>query len=67
MCKLNSIKELDGLPDGTVIEIQDRRGTIRFKQDGHWYAGDKTLTQNTYTYVNTRRWGARVIQRGTEK
>ncbi|MFG2923920.1 hypothetical protein ACGFYA_20765 [Streptomyces sp. NPDC048305] len=60
------IRELDELPDGTVIELLDRRGTVRFKRDGHWYAGDKILTQNTYTYVNTRRWGARVIEKGTE-
>ncbi|MEV5330822.1 hypothetical protein [Streptomyces werraensis] len=64
---ITTIRELDELPDGTVIEIQDRRGTLRFKWGSDWYATDKTLTQNVYTYVNTRRWGARVIERGTEK
>lgn len=64
---ITTIRELDELPDGAVIEIQDKRGTLRFKRYGDWYAADKTLTQNTYTYVNTRRWGARVIEGGTEQ
>lgn len=61
------IAELDALPDGTEIEIQDRRGTRLFKEAGHWRSRQKTATQNVYTYVNTRRWGARVIERSTDQ
>ncbi|MGW1040007.1 hypothetical protein [Streptomyces sp. NPDC002547] len=64
MCKFDSIKELDALPDGTLIEILDRRGTTRFKRDGDWFAVDKAAPQNVFTYVNTRRYGARVIREG---
>ncbi|MEU9605422.1 hypothetical protein [Streptomyces sp. NPDC048057] len=64
---VTTIRELDGLPDGSVIELLDKRGSIRFKRSGHWHAADKSRTQNVYTYVNTRRWGARVVERGTEK
>ncbi|ATI18763.1 hypothetical protein SEA_DAUDAU_62 [Streptomyces phage Daudau] len=67
MCKLNTIKELDALPDGTEIELLDKRGTRLHKEAGHWRSREKAATQNVYTYVNTRRYGARVIERGTEK
>lgn len=60
-------RELDELPDGTEIEIFDRRGTRLFKADGHWRSRQKTATQNVYAYVNTRRWGARVIERNTDQ
>jgi len=64
MCKLDSIKGLDELPDGTRVEILDKRGTTRVKRDGDWFADDKTAPQNVFTYVNTRRYGARVIREG---
>ncbi|MGW8630571.1 hypothetical protein [Streptomyces sp. NPDC055793] len=59
---MNCIAELDALPDGAEIEIQDRRGTRLHKEAGHWRSRQKTATQNVYTYVNTRRWGARVTE-----
>jgi hypothetical protein len=61
--------ELDELPDGTTIEILDRRGSLRTKRDGHWRDASKApeSTWNVYAYVNARRWGARVIERGTKK
>ncbi len=59
--------ELDDLPDGTVIEIQDRRGTRLHKEAGHWRSPHKAATQNVFTYVNARRWGARVIERSTQQ
>ncbi|AUG87248.1 hypothetical protein KGG77_gp20 [Streptomyces phage Omar] len=66
VCNLTSIRELDELPDGTEIELQDKRGTRRRKVDGHWrWPGkDETSTWDLNTYVNTRRYGARVVQRG---
>lgn len=64
---ITTIRELDELPDGTVIEIQDRRDTRLFKAGGHWRSRQKTATQNVYAYVNTRRWGARVVERSTEQ
>ncbi|MFH8414391.1 hypothetical protein [Streptomyces collinus] len=64
---MDSIAELDALPDGTEIEIQDRRGTRLFKGAGHWRSRQKAATQNVYAYVNTRRWGARVIERSTDQ
>jgi hypothetical protein len=57
--------ELDELPEGTTIEILDKRGTELVKQGGDWWSTSKTATQNTYAYVNTRRYGATV--RGTEQ
>jgi hypothetical protein len=63
---LNTIKELDGLPDGAEIELLDKRETRLYKAAGHWRRRDKTATQNTYAYVNTRRYGARVIGEETE-
>lgn len=64
---IRRIAELDELPDGTTIEIQDKRDTPLFKQDGNWYSPSKTATQNMIAYVNVRRWGVRVTERGTEQ
>jgi hypothetical protein len=61
---IRTIRELDELPDGTEIVIQDKRDTPLFKRGGHWYSPSKTATQNMIAYVNTRRWGVRVIERG---
>lgn len=65
MCKLSrvdTIEELDGLPDGAEIELLDKRETRLHKAAGHWRSRDKAATQNTFAYVNTRRYGARVIR-----
>ncbi|ATI18682.1 hypothetical protein SEA_AMETHYST_61 [Streptomyces phage Amethyst] len=67
LCKLTSIKELDELPDGSTIEIEDRRGTRLYKEAGHWRSPTKTATQNMIAYVNVRRWGVTVIERGPSK
>ncbi|WDS51777.1 hypothetical protein SEA_TRIUMPH_63 [Streptomyces phage Triumph] len=67
MTDVRTIRELDELPDGTEIAIQDKRDTPLFKRGGDWYSPTKTATQNMIAYVNARRWGARVIQRGTEQ
>lgn len=64
---IRRIAELDELPDGTTIEIQDKRDTPLFKRDGNWYSPSKTATQNMIAYVNVRRWGVRVTERGTEQ
>ncbi|MFJ3775257.1 hypothetical protein ACIPX0_26550 [Streptomyces sp. NPDC090075] len=58
-----TIRGLDELPDGTVIELLDMRETRLHKEAGHWRSRGKAATQNTYAYVNTRRYGARVIER----
>jgi hypothetical protein len=65
--RIGKISELDALPDGTEIELLDKRQTRLHKEAGDWRSHHKTLTQNVYAYVNTRRYGARVIERGTEQ
>ncbi|WAB08765.1 hypothetical protein SEA_ANDRIS_61 [Streptomyces phage Andris] len=67
MTDVRTIRELDELPDGTEIAIQDKRDTPLFKRGGDWYSPTKTATQNMIAYVNARRWGVRVTKRGTEK
>lgn len=70
MCNLNSIRsiaKLDELPDGTEIAIQDKRDTPLTKRDGDWYSPSKAATQNMIAYVNVRRWGARIIEKGIEQ
>ncbi len=74
MCKLDNIittiRELDELPDGTAVEILDKRGSWVIKLLGDWVDLDKPVgtTWNVYTYVNTRRYGVRVINgEGTEQ
>ncbi|MEU5446914.1 hypothetical protein [Streptomyces californicus] len=60
------IADLDALPAGSAIEILDKRGSIRRKDAaGNWTDAAKPAgtTWNTWTYVNTRRYGARVIER----
>jgi hypothetical protein len=64
---IRTIRELDELPDGTEIEIQDKRDTPLFKRGGDWYSPSKTATQNMIAYVNARRWGVRVIERGGQE
>ncbi|MET8111216.1 hypothetical protein [Streptomyces prasinus] len=66
MTDVSTIRDLDALPDGTTVEILNKRGTCLFKEAGDWRSRDKTATQNVFTYVNTRRWGARVIERDTQ-
>jgi hypothetical protein len=62
---IEAIRELDELPNGSVIELLDKRGTRRHKAAGHWRDATKhpDTTWNVNTYVNTRRYGARVIER----
>lgn len=69
MDTIRSIRELDELPDGTVIELLDKRGSTRVKRDGHWRDPAKApdTTWNVNTYVNTRRYGARVTEGGSEQ
>lgn len=67
MSIVGTIRELDGLPDGVEIELLDKRETRLYKEADHWRSRDKTATQNTFTYVNTRRYGARVIGEETEQ
>lgn len=64
---IRTIAGIDEPPDGTYIAIQDKRDTPLFKRGGDWYGPNKYATQNMFVYVNTRRWGARVIERGIEK
>ncbi|MFD7259354.1 hypothetical protein [Streptomyces sp. NPDC059874] len=64
---IRTIRELDELPDGTEIEIQDKRDTPLFKRGGDWCSPSKVATQNMIAYVNVRRWGVRVIEKGSEK
>lgn len=64
---IRTIRELDELPDGTKIELLDLRDTPMFKRGGDWYSPDKEATRNMIAYVNVRRWGVRIVERGTEK
>ncbi|QPB09663.1 hypothetical protein CPT_Spernnie_059 [Streptomyces phage Spernnie] len=59
-------RELDALPDGTEIELLDKRGTRRVKVGGHWRAEGRAATQNVYVYVNARRYGAVIKQEEDE-
>ncbi|MCY0933665.1 hypothetical protein [Streptomyces sp. H34-S4] len=65
---IRTIRELDELPEGTEIEILDNQGTRRLKVGGRWRWAIKRpgSTWNVNTYVNVRRWGVRVIERGIE-
>lgn len=60
-------RELDELPDGTVVEVQDGRETRLYKESGHWRNSKKAATQNVYTYVNARRYGVRIVKKGTQQ
>lgn len=66
---VRTIRELDELPDGSAVEILDKRGSWVIKLLGDWVDLNKPVgtTQNVYTYVNTRRYGARVIGEDTEQ
>ncbi|MFJ7414669.1 hypothetical protein ACIQWZ_28295 [Streptomyces sp. NPDC098077] len=66
MTHVERIAELDALPPGSIVEILDKRGSLRHKDSaGNWTDAAKPAgtTWNTWTYVNTRRYGARVIER----
>lgn len=67
MTVIERITQLDALPAGSAVEILDKRGSVRIKnQAGDWIDSSKPAdtTWNVWTYVNTRRYGARVIKRG---
>ncbi|WP_406409631.1 hypothetical protein OG923_12495 [Streptomyces halstedii] len=69
MTHVERIAELDALPPGSTVEILDKRGSLRHKDAaGDWTDAAKPAgtTWNTWTYVNTRRYGARVIERNPE-
>ncbi|MFF7252419.1 hypothetical protein [Streptomyces microflavus] len=69
MTHVERIADLDALPVGSAIEILDKRGSVRRKDAaGNWTDAAKPAgtTWNTWTYVNTRRYGARVIERNPE-
>ncbi|WP_432078699.1 hypothetical protein [Streptomyces sp. YPW6] len=70
MTVVERIADLDSLPPGSGVEILDKRGSVRTKsQAGDWTDADKPAgtTWNVWTYVNTRRYGARVIKRRAEQ
>ncbi|MCX5236204.1 hypothetical protein OG824_13430 [Streptomyces prunicolor] len=69
MDNITAPRELDELPDGSVVELLDKRGSQRVKREGHWRDPNKApdTTWNVNTYVNTRRYGARVIERGPQQ
>ncbi|MGW7434693.1 hypothetical protein [Streptomyces sp. NPDC054849] len=69
MTHVERIADLDSLPPGSSVEILDKRGSVRIKnQAGHWTDPAKAAgtTWNVWTYVNTRRYGARVIERNPQ-
>ncbi|AWN07353.1 hypothetical protein SEA_NABI_59 [Streptomyces phage Nabi] len=60
---VHTLRDLDKLPDGTLIVGLDPQATIRFKQDGNWIDPKKPLgtTWGLNTYVLARRYGVRVV------
>jgi hypothetical protein len=62
---LREIKDLDALPDGSVIVGVDAVPPTFFKQAGHWINPTKHIgtTQNVQAFVHARRWGFRVAHR----
>ncbi|QEQ94090.1 hypothetical protein SEA_SAFTANT_58 [Streptomyces phage Saftant] len=62
---LREIKDLDALPDGSVIVGVDAVPPTFFKQSGHWVNPHKPVgtTQNVTAFVHARRWGFRVAHR----
>ncbi|APC43302.1 hypothetical protein Joe_62 [Streptomyces phage Joe] len=62
---LREIKDLDALPDGSVIVGVDAVPPTFFKQAGHWINPRKPIgtTQNVQAFVHARRWGFRVAHR----
>lgn len=59
---LREIKDLDALPDGSVIVGVDALRLTFFKQTGHWIDPSKPIgtTFNVRAFVHARRWGFRV-------
>ncbi|WJN63469.1 hypothetical protein [Streptomyces phage phiScoe56] len=62
---LREIKDLDALPNGSVIVGVDAVPPTFFKQAGHWINPTKPIgtTQNVQAFVHARRWGFRVTHR----
>ncbi|WLW38535.1 hypothetical protein [Streptomyces phage Vanseggelen] len=62
---LREIKDLDALPNGSVIVGVDAVPPTFFKQAGHWVNPTKQIgtTQNVQAFVHARRWGFRVAHR----
>ncbi|WJN62760.1 hypothetical protein [Streptomyces phage phiScoe15] len=62
---LREIKDLDALPDGSVIVGADLLGLTFHKQTGHWIDPLKPIgtTWNVRAFVHARRWGFRVAHR----
>ncbi|QPB09968.1 hypothetical protein CPT_Sitrop_053 [Streptomyces phage Sitrop] len=62
---LREIKDLDALPNGSVIVGVDAVPPTFFKQAGHWVNPTKHIgtTQNVQAFVHARRWGFRVAHR----
>ncbi|QMP84603.1 hypothetical protein KGG93_gp58 [Streptomyces phage Endor2] len=62
---LREIKDLDALPNGSVIVGVDVVPPTFFKQAGHWVNPTKHIgtTQNVQAFVHARRWGFRVAHR----
>ncbi|WMI33380.1 hypothetical protein SEA_PROVOLONE_60 [Streptomyces phage Provolone] len=62
---LREIKDLDALPNGSVIVGVDVVPPTFFKQAGHWINPTKPIgtTQNVQAFVHARRWGFRVAHR----
>ncbi|AKY03365.1 hypothetical protein FDI81_gp58 [Streptomyces phage Hydra] len=61
--KVESLTDLEALPDGTLIVGLDPQKTLRFKQAGQWVDPHKPLgtTWGLNTYVLARRYGVRVV------
>ncbi|WMI34578.1 hypothetical protein SEA_DEXERS_58 [Streptomyces phage Dexers] len=62
---LREIKDLDALPDGSVIVGTDALRLTFIKQTGHWIDPLKPIgtTFNVRAFVHARRWGFRVAHR----
>ncbi|AGM12081.1 hypothetical protein SEA_GODPOWER_59 [Streptomyces phage Godpower] len=60
---IHTLRDLDVLPNGTLVVGLDPQATTRFKQDGHWVDPKKPIgtTWNLNTYVLARRYGIRVV------
>ncbi|QYW07904.1 hypothetical protein SEA_REDBEAR_58 [Streptomyces phage RedBear] len=60
---VETLRDLDKLPNGTLVQGLDPQGTLRFKQDGNWIDPYKPLgtTWGLNTYVLARRYGVRVV------
>ncbi|ATE85085.1 hypothetical protein SEA_CELESTE_59 [Streptomyces phage Celeste] len=63
MPEIHTLRDLEALPDGTLIVGLDPQETIRFKQDGNWIDPKKPIgtTWGLNTYVLARRYGVQVV------